>query len=252
MAEQIDPSLTVQKIDIENNDLKFKTPFGMLVSGPSQSGKSEFLFNFIKYRKEMFTENFERIIYCQPNSFSTKNQTFFARLKNEFNAIELCEGLPSISNLDLNVHNSPVLLLIDDLMSSVLFSKQMVDLLSNDVHNFNISVIIVLQNYFASGKYGKTLIRNCQYRVFFYSRVQQLELRTVSSQISNNPAFFAANFEFLYEKYPNAPSHYLLIDGHFRTKSANFWCRSNIFPQENGEINPIIFFPTTPNSSKSA
>lgn len=249
MAFKIDPNLKVQEIKMNSDGLKFKTPFGMLVCGPSQSGKSEFLFNLVKFREDLFTNQFERIIYCQANSFSAKNQSFFERLKSEFSTIELCQGLPSISGLNLDLNNSPSLLLIDDLMTSVLWSQAMVELLANEVHNYNISVVIVLQNYFASGKFGKTLIRNCQYRVFFYTRVQQLELRTISSQISDNPNFFAANFEFLYKTFPNSPSHYLLIDGHFRTQSADLWCRSNIFPKEkNGEIIPIIFYPSVPKS----
>lgn len=249
MAFKIDPNLKVQQVHVSTNDLKLKTPFGMLISGPSQSGKSEFLYNLVKFRDDIFDNKFQRIIYCQANSTSIKNQTFFQRLKQEFSNIELCQGLPSVTGLNLDLNNSHTLILIDDLMSSVLWSQAMVDLLANDVHNFNISVAVVLQNYFATGKFGKTLIRNCQYRVFFYTRVQQLELRTISSQISDNPNFFAANFEFLYKTFPNDPSHYLLIDGHFRTPSADFWCRSHIFPKEkSSEIVPIIFYPKTPNS----
>ena len=112
-----------------------------------------------------------------------------------------------------------------------MWSKAMVDLLTNDVHNFNITVIIVLQNYFCSGKFGKTLIRNCQYRVFFYNRIEQLELRTISTQISTVPNFFSANFEYLYKTFPSNYSHYLLIDGQFKSTGADFWCRASVHAQ---------------------
>lgn len=251
MANNIDPDETVQKVIIDDDTLKFKCPFGMTVSGSSQSGKSEFLFNLIKFRDNMFTSQFSRIIYCQPNAFAPKNQEFFKRLQDLCPNIELCSNLPSISTLNLDLSNSPSLLLIDDLMTSVLWSKSMVDLLANDVHNYNISVVIVLQNYFAPGKYGKSLVRNCQYRVFFYNRIEQLELRTISSQVANAPNFFAANFDFLIKTFPNAPSYYLLIDGHYRTTSADFWCRSNIFPEgPQNIISPIIFYPSTTKSIK--
>lgn len=69
----VDPKLTVQKLTLDHDALKLKCPFGMCVSGPSQSGKSEFLFNLVKYRNDLFTTHFERIIYCQANSFSSKN-----------------------------------------------------------------------------------------------------------------------------------------------------------------------------------
>ncbi len=200
--------------------------------------------NLVKFRKDIFTTDFHRIIYCQPESLSSKNQAYFNRLKSEFPMIELCEGLPNIGKLNLDFNVLPTLILIDDLMSPFLQTESMVDLVTKFVHHFNISVCFTLQNYYAPSRFGKTLIKNCHYRIFFYNRIDQRELTTISSQIANAPNFLAANFKFLFNKFPNDPSHYLLIDGHSRSNLGPLWCRSHIFPKEKGgEINPIIFFP---------
>ena len=129
-------------------------------------------------------------------------------------------------------------------MHSVLNSEEMLDLVTKNVHHNNVSVCFTLQNYYASSRFGKTIIRNCHYRIFFYNRIDQRELLSISSQIANAPRFLTANFKFLFEKFPNEPTHYLLIDGHFRSKMSDMWCRSHIFPKEKGgEITPIVFFP---------
>ncbi len=200
--------------------------------------------NLVKYRKDIFTTDFHRIIYCQPESLLSKNQTYFHRLRTEFPTIELCEGLPDIKKLNLDFNVLPTLILIDDLMSPLLQTESMVDLVTKFVHHFNISVCFTLQNYYAPSRFGKTLIKNCHYRIFFYNRIDQRELTTISSQIANAPNFLNANFKFLFDKFPNDPSHYLLIDGHSRSNLGPLWCRTHIFPKEKGgEITPIIFFP---------
>ena len=202
------------------------------------------MFNLIKFRKDIFTSDFHRIIYCQPPSLTVKNQEYVKRLKSEFPNIELCEGLPNIGKLNLDFNILPALILIDDMMGPLLQSEAALDLVTKFVHHFNISVCFSLQNYYCPSKYGKTLIKNCHYRIFFYTRIEQRELSTISSQIANAPNFFQANFQFLFEKFPNDPSHYLLIDGHSRSKMTNLWCRTHIFPTEKGgEITPIFFFP---------
>lgn len=240
----INPKLITQEVHISDDGLKLKCPFSMIISGPSQAGKSHFMYEIVKFRNFICSQSFGRIIYCQSNSFSHKNQIFIKQLQEEFPTLELCQGLPKLAELHLTINNLPSLLLVDDLMDEVLNSISMVHLVANDVHNFNISVVFVLQNYFAHGRYGKTLVRNCHYRVFFYNQIEQLELRNISSQISTHPNFFIANFEFLSKAFPQQRSHYLLIDGHFLSSANKLWCRTHIFPQApEHKIEPIIFFP---------
>ena len=131
-------------------------------------------------------------------------------------------------------------------MIEFLDSPQMVELLSVQVHHFNLTTIFTLQNFFATSKFGKTIMRNVNYKVYFYNRVDLRELRNISCQIVPNcPSFMQSNFEFLFKKFPNDPSHYILVDGHFRSKMPSFFVRSHIFPDQNGDKRPIVFFPST-------
>jgi len=249
--EEINPKLLVQHINISANDLRIKVPFAMSIAGPAQAGKSMFILNVIKYCEQVFSSGFERIIYCQPEHLVFNNMPFVEKLKKEFPKLEVCVGIPNISILHLDSNVLPCLLLIDDLMCDLLNSEGMLELLITKVHHFNISACFTMQNYYTESKFGKTHIKNCPYRVFFYNRVEQRELSNISSQIANSASFFLSNFQFLIKNFPNEPSHYLLIDGHFRSPLSQMWCRSNIFPtSENKEIQPIFFFPNPRNKVK--
>jgi hypothetical protein len=76
-------------------------------------------------------------------------------------------------------------------MKELLSSEAMFDRVTKQVHHNNLSVCFTLQNYYAPSKYGKSFIRNCQYRVIFYNRLDQRELNLMSSQIANSPQFFS-------------------------------------------------------------
>jgi hypothetical protein len=242
--DNINPRATVQKLSLDEDSLRMQVPFAMSISGPQQSGKSEFILQLIQYREKLFNSKFVRIIYCQPELLGHYNNDFFNRLKAFFPQLELNFGLPNISKLNLDINTLPYLVIIDDLMMELLDSPAMVDFLSIQVHHFNISVIFTLQNYFAPSKYGKTIMRNVNYNVYFYNRLDLRELRNISLQIVPNcPLFMQSNFNFLHKKFPHDPSHYILVDGHFRNKLPSLFVRSRIFPQENDEIKPIIFFP---------
>ena len=128
-------------------------------------GKSEFLVQLIQNREKLFTSKFVRIIYCQPESLAHINNTFFQRIKAVFPNAELHNGLPNVSKLNLDLNTLPSLLIIDDLMTEFLDSPLMVELLFVQVHHFNLSTIFTLQNFFATSKFGKTIMRNVNYKV---------------------------------------------------------------------------------------
>ena len=68
--QQINPRATVQKVKLDKDDLKLRTPFSMAVAGPSQCGKSRFIVKLIENRDSIFAGTFHRIIYCQPESLA--------------------------------------------------------------------------------------------------------------------------------------------------------------------------------------
>ena len=241
MAIRIDPNAIVQSVTVEDDTLKFKTPATMCISGPSMSGKSEFILKLIQHRELLFDVQFDQIFYCEPETLVLRHNLIFEKIKEVFPRAQLIIGLPDVTRLGLNLDNRPKLLIIDDLMSEFLSAQSMVHLLSVQVHHFNITTIFTLQNFFAHSKFGKTMSRNVTYRVLFYNRLDLTEIRTISSQICHQPKFLLEIFEFLSDTFPHEPS-YVVIDGQILSPLKEFFVRSHIFPNNN-EIKPIFFFP---------
>ena len=97
-------------------------------------GKSHFMCELVKYREDLFEAKFDRIILCQHENLSYRNNETFEKMKESFPNMELVSGLPSISKLKLDhSKESPSLLFIDDLQSEFLSSAEMVH------HNINLT-----------------------------------------------------------------------------------------------------------------
>lgn len=208
-----------------------------------QSGKSSFICTLIENRNEMITEKFERIIYCQHEDLSFRQNETVSRLKKSFESLEVVSGLPDVSRLRLDCSpSSASLLILDDLQNAFLDSPAMLNLLMVQIHHWNISLIVTFQSYFHKSKQGKSQIRQMHYKVFFYNRLDLTELRNISIQIRpNNSTFLHSCFEFLTSNH--IESHpYIVVDGHYKSTDPQLFIRSNIFPDKQGHTNPIIFF----------
>jgi hypothetical protein len=70
------------------------------------SGKSEFALNLVKYRDDVYSSKFERILYCLPDSSIHLHQNFIGRLREACESIEIIEGLPDVEKLHLKVKNN--------------------------------------------------------------------------------------------------------------------------------------------------
>ena len=200
MGDPIDPDLLVQKVSLDPNTFRFKTPCSIVISGPSQAGKSTFMYSLVKFRNDIFTTRFYRIIYCLPERKLIKKKDFIDKLKLECSSIEIIGGLPSVSQLNLDVNTLPILLLVDDQMTQILKDPQMLELMTLDGHSDNITFCFTMQNYYENSKFGKTMIRNCHYRVFFSNSIEvqfQLKLQTVPCFLKLTFSFYLKDFQMM-------------------------------------------------------
>lgn len=249
MANQINPHSTVQVLDVDDDDFKFKTPFAMSITGPSQSGKSEFIVKLMQHKNLLFSVDFEKVFYFTPEALFVRHNEIFEKLKQFCPNIQHVSGLPDVIKMNLIYDRTPKLLIIDDLMNEFLSNEAMVKLLSVEVHHFNITVIFTLQNFYAPSKFGKTIARNVNYQVLFFNRIDLRETRNISLQISSQPNFLAESFDFLLREFPDE-SAYIIIDGSFKNKHKHLFVKSHIFPtnefnfkNKDDEFKPIYFFP---------
>jgi hypothetical protein len=113
IPDKVEVNVHCQELLFEPNVNRLMHPFRMIISGPSMSGKSFFMHKLVKYRNEIFTTRFHRIMFCIPPESLHQKSPFFNALKIEFPAIELILGLPKEENV---LDNSlPKLILIGKL-----------------------------------------------------------------------------------------------------------------------------------------
>ena len=239
MSDDIDPNNPIQYVNYSDNDLKFVSPCAIGISGPSQCGKSSFIVKLIENRKMLFTQNFERLYYCQPSNLCTINNPIFEEILKLFPTAEMICGLPNLTKLNLNSDTTSKCLIVDDLMSSFLNSPEMLNLLSVEIHHSNIT-LLSLHNVYENSRHGITVSRNTHYKVFFYNRLDLRELRFISVQLGLSANFLQDCFNFLMKTFSENP--YVLVDGHYLSKMKALHIRSHIFPF-NGTFQPIIFLP---------
>lgn len=240
----INPELLVQPLP-NHVTLRLAVPCCISLAGNSGVGKSETVFRLVKERSHMFEKEFHRIIYCQPHSLAHRNQSYIERLKAVCPSLEVCIGIPKLNELGLHIGVNPTMLIIEDMMDSVLNSQEMHDIFTKYSNHYSITCLFTLQNYFAPSKFGRSIMKNCQYRFLFYNRLEQRELNILSSQISGSARFFASNFQFLFKNFPKESGFYLLLDGFSRSNSPELFCRTKIFPNESQ-----IIFMKNPNFQK--
>ena len=231
----------IQLLNVDDDVVKFQVPSSLCVSGPSQSGKSQWILKLVQNREQLFTARFQEILYCVPENLNFSPNPIFEEIKKSFPTARLISGLPDTLKLNLTFDTSHKLLIIDDLMSEFLASYEMVKLLSIEVHHYNITTVVTLHNLFAPSKFGRTIARNVNYKIIFSNRLDLREARNVSLQICNNPNFISESFEFLNREFPNEPA-YIIIDGHIKSKYKKLFVRSQIFPRNN-TTEPMFFFP---------
>ena len=97
------------QVRINEIDLKFKIPFGMIISGPSNSGKTEFLLKLLKNTEKLFSPPPKVVVYCYGEYHSHITQM-------ESQGIRINSGMPSEELLQKL--QRPYLLILDDLILS--------------------------------------------------------------------------------------------------------------------------------------
>lgn len=194
----------------------------------------------IKYREQVFTTKFSRILYCVPIAQSDLHHNLFQEMQNHFPEIELIFDLPKIS--DVTSDSLPKLILLDDLMVKMFSDKAMEEMFTMHSHHHGVSIIFTSQNYFNSSK-SKTIIRQCTYKVIFNQPTDSILLRNIGGQIKpNNPGFLLKIFEKLDSYFPDDNYKYILIDGNPSSALKNMNVRTHIFPNSDGVITPLTFF----------
>ena len=205
---------------------QFICPFNMVISGSSNTGKTEFVMRLIKYNKELITPPVDKIYYC----YKEYQEKF-----KEVEGVEFFEGFDESIISKENLEGGSVLLILDDLMTQIQ-ENILLDIFLVYSHHRKVYPVFVCHNLYYSGlKNMKTISLNTTYNVIMKNPRDKSSTRILGSQM------FTGQTKWFMEAYSYATREsysYLLIDSK-PTQADNLRLRANIFPGED----MICFIP---------
>ena len=167
----------------------------------------------------MFKVEPERIYYFytvwQPSSekISNKNVTFLQGLPDS-------ETIQSISN---DNHN---LIVLDDMQIKAMNDPYIANLFSRESHHRNLTVILLLQNLFHQGKYGRDISLNSHYFILFKNIRDTNQIKVLGNQLGIKKKLENAYKDVIQESYS-----YLVLDL-CPSSDSNYMLRTHILPNE--------------------
>ena len=166
-------------------DLRMKIPFGALVVGPQQAGKSTFLEEVVEEKDEIFDPPPESVVYAY-GCYDKRIVRFQKR-----GAI-IVAGAPSDDLLERIP--KPAVLILDDLMSQM--SKAYLDeLFTKKAHHMNLGVFLVLQNLFDKSSVVSRV--NSQYIFLMRAPNAALQIKNLGTFLRVSQNVFMRFYAFL-------------------------------------------------------
>ena len=202
----------------EVHDMRLKHDASMIVSGPTQSGKTTFIRNLIKAKTFIFDRPLENVYWfygiAQPKVHDDLRSM----------GVRLEEGIPT--NFDFIPPYSFIIL--DDLGSDIKGNKMVTQLFTRVAHHKHSFVIVATQNLFEKGSEQRTQQLNAQYMVLFKNPRDKLQINVLGMQM------YPGRKHFLNDVFQDATARlhgYLLVDNHQHCPE-HLRLRTNLLPHE--------------------
>jgi hypothetical protein len=177
-------------------ETRFCFPFRMILAGSSESGKTRFAGELLQ-RKNIFIENPTSVVYFYPCYLNQPPVDWHNTLDIP---VSYHIGLPSKEDLiKLPVRACVVL---DDSYDEAIKSSTIDHLFRVISGKKKISVIIMTQNNFSKGKYGREIRNSCNFSVLFRNCCDQSINENVARMAGLSKAFQRASIDTEGVKYP--------------------------------------------------
>ena len=196
--------------DLKVYDATIRVPFSLLINGPSGCGKTDFTIQLLKERKNLIDKDINNI--CWFYSLETKSVKNFAIEFKDKIPITFVKGLPE--NIEDYIDDTKTnLFIFDDLMDQATQSSVISDLFTKGSHHRNISIILIVQDFFYNGNsnsgFRKTISRNANLLCLFCNYLDSSSISTIGARIMPKRVPLFLNIF----KKACSESRYLFIDG---------------------------------------
>lgn len=251
-------------------DISLKWPFNMLVCGPTQSGKTMWVVKLLAYRSEIFEAAPKRVLWYSPHDKAPEeamgviptliHHQGLPWVKQDTTAAAAASGksaskLKSVGELSSSddddddddedddgkkpSSSTPPppeteegdLVIIDDFAEEIANSRELTAYLTRHSHHRSISILLISQNCFWSGREARTQSLNMHYIVLMRQKRDQKQIRTLARQIASGESTYRTFMKAYNDATSQRPFAYLLVSVHPRDDEA-LLLRTNIFPDE--------------------
>ena len=190
-------------MDLISMDARLLHPFTLICSGPTGSGKTQFVKRMILEGESVVDKPPDRILWLYG-----EYQDAYDELKAPIPNIRFVEGFPPNLNalVDPSVNNMVV---VDDLMLECSKDSRLTNVFTKGSHHRNMSVIFIVQNLFLDSKQFRTISLNAHYMVLFKNARDKSQVVHLAKQV------FPGQVKFVQESFADATRHpygYLLLD----------------------------------------
>lgn len=212
--------------------LRFKTPSGILLAGPSMAGKTELLKKVFKYLPCMFDTTFKSILWCYGEENAVPKD-----LETHGIPFKIYEGVPSEWKEEELGLVSPALIVLDDLLEVAYNSNSIETLFTKKIHHKRWTVFLVSQNLLYQSKIARTISLNLSYLILLKNIRDKAQFAHLARQVEpqHHRALIGAYNDALAKPYG-----YFVLDFHVKTPDALRY-RSCLFPTDSACV-----FWTTP------
>ena len=194
-----------------NFDLRLKCPFTMLVSGPSNSGKTTFVKNLVTRRRLIYNEAPGKVVW-----FYNVYQDMYDEMLRLGIVDEFIQGMCTMDWLTDNssIKNSTVI--IDDMALDA--NEDTARIFSVGSHHHFTNVIFICQNLFTRNQHFRDISLNSTYLVLFKNVRDKQQITNFAKQFAPGKT---KDFAKIYYEATKKPHSYLLLDYHQETDEAH-------------------------------
>ena len=179
-------------------DFRLQSDRVMSISGPSQSGKTEFVLRLLDQRNELFVNALDKILWC----YGIHDGNLLNTLRTK--GYQTLRGVPKEEDIEPNS-----VCVLDDLLSESEASKEVTNMCTRAAHHKPCFVILISQNLFPGGKEARTRSLNTHYYVIFKNPRDKLQFEILARQISPTRS---KSIVAVYEDATRMAHGYLFID----------------------------------------